>query len=205
MKQIDDLEAVRIVAGTLEPFSEPDRERIVRWAFERLGMVAGSQVAGTHVAPATKSGVSAQTTTSPTPEARDIRSFIQEKDPKNDSQLAAVVAYYHQFVAPENDRKESITSADLTEACRTADRARPSRPAQTLVNAYGQGLLNRGEYGHYTINAVGENLVAMVLPDDAGATGARRTASRLPTKRQASKKRTSKRSPANKSKKKRAK
>jgi len=34
----DDLEAVRLVAETLQPFTVDDRERIIRWAREKLGM-----------------------------------------------------------------------------------------------------------------------------------------------------------------------
>ena len=35
-KKVDDLEAVRMVAAALEPFGELDRDRIVRWANEKL-------------------------------------------------------------------------------------------------------------------------------------------------------------------------
>jgi hypothetical protein len=34
----DDLEAVRSLADTLQPFASEDRERIIRWAREKLGM-----------------------------------------------------------------------------------------------------------------------------------------------------------------------
>ena len=36
----DDLEAVRSLADTLQPFASEDRERIIRWAREKLGMTA---------------------------------------------------------------------------------------------------------------------------------------------------------------------
>ncbi len=38
----DDLEAVRLLADTLQPFASEDRERIIRWAREKLGMVSAS-------------------------------------------------------------------------------------------------------------------------------------------------------------------
>lgn len=38
----NDLEAVRLLADTLQPFTSKDRERIIRWARERLGMVTTS-------------------------------------------------------------------------------------------------------------------------------------------------------------------
>jgi hypothetical protein len=37
-------------------------------------------------------------------------------------------------------------------------------PAQVLVNAYQDGLFDRGGKSHYKLNSVGENLVAMALP-----------------------------------------
>jgi len=39
----DDLEAVRVLADTLQPFAVEDRERIIRWARERLGMATGNR------------------------------------------------------------------------------------------------------------------------------------------------------------------
>jgi len=41
----DDLEAVRSIADTLQPFANDDRERIIRWAREKLGMSTSTAVA----------------------------------------------------------------------------------------------------------------------------------------------------------------
>ena len=112
------------------------------------------------------------------PRRRIFRTFIDEKHPKNDIQLAAVVAFYHRFVALEGQRRESITKEDFLEGCRQSNRQRPPRPDQTMINAYQQGLLDRGEPGQYVINSVGENLVAVVLPDDGGETEERGTVNR---------------------------
>lgn len=54
------------------------------------------------------------------------------------------------------------------EACRKVDRKRPAAPSQVLVNAYHAALFDRGDRGVYRLNSVGENLVAMVLPEGAG-------------------------------------
>lgn len=184
-KPADDLEAVRTISDTLEPFPDDDRERILRWVREKLGM-SGVSTPG----PAAPHTVASE---SPLPESppvhpsasssggtpqMDIRSFVAEKDPRNDIELAATVAYFYQFVAPEDAQKESITGNDLVEACRAASRPRPARPAQTLGNAFTAGVLDRGAHGQYRLNAVGENLVAMVLPDSDGESKARRTANR---------------------------
>jgi hypothetical protein len=174
----DDLEAVRSVADTLQPFANDDRERIIRWAREKLGMsssasvaTAGRVEAGTD-APRDAAGAGAGT-----PSAVDIKKFVNEKAPKSDVHFAATVAYYYQFKASDNQRKEAITKEDLVEACRQVDRKRPKRSAQVLVNAYHDGLFDRGGKGSYKLNSVGENLVAMALPgaNETGKTPTRRS------------------------------
>jgi hypothetical protein len=164
----DDLEAVRSVADTLQPFANDDRERIIRWAREKLGMSTSAPVASAvrieASTEAPRDGVAVGTQT-----AVDIKKFVTEKAPKSDVQFAATVAYFYQFKSPENQRKESITREDLVEACRQVDRKRPKVPAQVLVNAYRDGLFDRGGKGSYKLNSVGENLVAMALPGTNGA------------------------------------
>lgn len=162
----DDLEALRSVVTALEPFDARDRERIVRWACEKLSIVVSAGVSpgkaeAQGATPPTRppAPVSAQ------PSARrDLRAFIAEKAPTTDTHFAAAVAYYYQFEAPESELKNAITASDLTEACRLADRTRLQDPGQTLRNALRDGLLDRAEPGTFKINAVGENLVAMALP-----------------------------------------
>lgn len=164
----DDLKAVRVLAATLQPFNGEDRERIIRWAREKLGMVAVSAVSSA-IAPkpdATMTDTINKTPVAPVVVAigTDIKKFVGDKAPKSDVHFAAAVAYYHQFVAPIGQRKDSITKEDIIEACRQVDRKRPKVPAQVMVNAYQDGLFDRGGKGHYKLNSVGENLVAMALP-----------------------------------------
>jgi hypothetical protein len=180
-KAKDDLEAVREIAELLDGFANDERERIIRWVREKLGMV----VVPTHgAAPVTNPATSPGTPTTPTTpaapsSATDMRTFVAQKKPKTDKQLAAVVAYYHRFVAPPEQRTESIGAQELINACRIADRGRPKSPAQTLVNAFHEGFLDRAERGAYRLNSVGENLVAMVLPDgESNGEGRRASAKR---------------------------
>ena len=144
--KVDDLEAVRILADTLQPFTSDDRERIIRWAREKLGMTTSVAPAlGAHVeanadAPRDAVVAGSQGTV-------DIKKFVTEKAPKSDVHFAATVAYFYQFKSPESQRKDSITKEDLVEACRQVDRKRPKVPAQVLVNAYHDGLFDRGGKG----------------------------------------------------------
>ena len=160
----DDLEAVRVLAETLQPFPTEDRERIIRWAREKLGMGAASTLITSPAAASVETTEQRAAAQESAPSGTDIKSFVSQKAPKSDVHFAATVAYYHQFIAPSDQRKDSITKEDLVEACRQVPRKRPKRPAQVLVNAYQDGVLDRGRTGHYRLNSVGENLVAMALP-----------------------------------------
>jgi hypothetical protein len=171
----DDLEAVRTIVSTLSAFDSGEQERIIRWSREKLGLPV--QVSGSASTKAQGTFDTLDAAAAEAPDSRkhvtatDIKSFIAEKAPSSDNQFAAAVAYYYRFEAPEAARKDTITSEDLQEACRLAGRARVARPAQTLINAHGVGLLDKaGDRGAYAISTVGENLVAMTLPGSAAGT-----------------------------------
>src|SRR3989449_11459428 len=175
MNKPDDLEAVRQIATTLESLQGSDRHPSLRWVRQNLGMA--------HQDNPPPSGPSGATLTSGSSATPDIKGFIQNKSPKNDTQLAATVAYFYRFVAPEAERKEAITADDLLEACRKADRKRPARAAQTMVNAFGAGLFDKARKGAYRLNSVGEDLVAMGLSGEGGPPTGTRTKSTKGTKR----------------------
>jgi hypothetical protein len=177
----DDLEAVRTIASTLEPFKADERERILRWAREKLGMTTAAPTAvhppapqfpdrpGAPATPVPAGAASGATPMMPSASA-DIRSFVETKAPRSLNELATVVAFYLRFVAPDAKQKEAITKDDLVEACRKVGRAVPERPEQVLVNTHGMGLLDRTSVrGAYELNAVGENLVALTLPSADGS------------------------------------
>lgn len=199
---VDDLDAVRTLVATLEPFDASEQERIIRWTREKLGLsLTPGPVIGAVPAPSARSPASVAATpelpaVAPIAEtsAMDIRTFVAEKAPATDVQFATVVAYYYRFEAPAAERKDSIGSADLQEACRQAGRARLTNPGQTLRNAKRDGLLDKAPgVGAYCINTVGENLVAMTLPQGTASptmthTGTKKKASKRKTKSKSKKK-----------------
>lgn len=168
-KTQDDLEAVRIVTTALIDFSPEEQERIIRWSREKLGLspapknLEGSQTPQpSSPAPAERPEGSA-----PAP-SKDLKTFVVGKSPKNDVQFAATVAYYYRFEAPPQQRRNEIDHVMLQDACRLTGRQRFKNPRITLNNAKNLGLLDRGgEAGKFAINTVGENLVAMTLPEQA--------------------------------------
>jgi hypothetical protein len=114
---------------------------------------------------------------------------MAEKDPKKDVHIAAVVAYYHRFEGPPAQRKDAINKEDLQEAMRLAGRPRFRNPLTTLNNAHILGLLDRGaEKATFTLNSVGENLVAMTLPGTGNSSPGRKKARKVVGKRAITKK-----------------
>lgn len=96
----------------------------------------------------------------------DIRAFTALKAPKSDRQFAAVVAYFYQFEAKPNDRRETIDAETMKEAARLAGRPQVARWAMTLTNAKNAGYLDAAGSGKFKLSSVGENLVAITLPGD---------------------------------------
>jgi hypothetical protein len=180
--QKDDLDALRAVIEALTGFEANDQERILRWAREKLGLsLQPAQPVHTVASSSPPPAHPPATSTPPSPEksATDIKSFVLAKAPASDIQFVAVVAYYYRFEAPLEARKDAVTADDVLEACRLVGRTRPGKVSQTMVNAHHQGLLDRAEgRGSYSINTVGENLVALTLPsgnaNGSGAGSARR-------------------------------
>jgi hypothetical protein len=194
-KPADDLEAIRLIIQALEPFDPKDRERIIRWATEKLGMTAVPAIPGPGSAPSAIAPVS-MPSIAPLGGAyavgagKDVRSFVMAKKPKSDNQMTAVVAYFYHFEAPAAERKDSIGKEELVDACRKSERKRPARPEQVLVNAYHAGLLDKaGSPGQYRLNSVGENLVAMVLPEQNSSTSNSSRSSKGINRRRVAKKR----------------
>jgi hypothetical protein len=170
-KTTDDLEAVRAVTDALIGFSPEDQERIIRWAREKLGLATTPRnLPDTRIPQPSSLALPTRPTepietTQPPPSARDLKTFVTGKSPKNDVQFAATVAYFYRFEAPPEQRLSEIDPRILQDACRLASRERFKYPLTTLNNAKNLGLLDSGsKRGQFAINSVGENLVAMTLP-----------------------------------------
>ncbi|MES2005985.1 MAG: hypothetical protein V4450_15815 [Bacteroidota bacterium] len=157
----DDLDALRTIVAALEPFDEKERERIMRWASEKLGVQNVTAPVGQVSTPI---GAIVSLPTAGHGGAKDIKSFLTEKSPTSANQLVAAVAYYYKFEAPANERKNSITKEELMDACRKAAIERPKAPNVVMVNAAKFGFVDNVGTGAYEINAVGENLVAVSMP-----------------------------------------
>jgi hypothetical protein len=180
-KPDDDLDAVRVISTALEPFDQVQREMILRFVRERVGMPLTNGVPGAAGSPPSPPVVDQTTPPTPVPISgkgpTDIKSFMEHKNPKNDIQAVAAVAYFYKFEAPASEHRDAITADEYVNACRLVGRQRPGRAAQTMHNAVRGGLVDAVGDGTFKLNSVGENLVAVVLPGDGSSDA---TATRKP-------------------------
>jgi hypothetical protein len=176
MLEASELEAVSSIVQTLESLNAEARARVMLYLRGRLD--AMGTVVPT-VTPITEDA------TRPKAERKstvvDIRTLKNEKDPKSDIEMAAVVAYYLQEEAPTGERNDRIGSSDLLKYFKQAGYPLPKRPRYTLTNAKNAGYLDQVAQGVYRLNPVGYNLVAHSLPSSSarprgeGRTNSRRT------------------------------
>lgn len=95
----------------------------------------------------------------------DIRSFKEQKKPTSARQMACLVAFFLQELAPINDRKETINCQDLEKYFKQAGFKLPSKMKQILIDSKSAGYFDSPARGEYKLNAVGYNLVAHGLPN----------------------------------------
>jgi hypothetical protein len=103
------------------------------------------------------------------------------------------VAYFYQLEARSEDRKEAIDASIMKEAARLAGWPQVQRWNMTLTNAKNAGYLDAAGSGKFKLSSVGENLVAITLPDEGRSGGGQSNSA---------KKKSNKRSPSKRGKKK---
>lgn len=162
------LDAAQKIVVELTGMTSEHQSLALKFAIETLGLRV----------PAAISPATAQPVHSPQPipphaassadHSTDIRSFTAMKDPKSDQQFAAVVAYFYQFEAKPEDRKEAIDGDVMRDAARLAPWPQRKRWNMTLTNAKNAGYLDAAGSGKFKLSSVGENLVAITLPGEGG-------------------------------------
>lgn len=167
-----DFMAAEDIKAILAGRDKTEQERIMRWVGESLGVTAAPPPPA-YTKPADPAAAAAVVyPAASVAHKKDIKSFMASKMPKSDMQAAAVIAYFFRFEAPEAERKDTVTPTDLQTASRQARGYSFNDARVTLNNAVGQGYFDRGGApGVFSLNAVGENLVAMALPGSGGENG----------------------------------
>lgn len=98
------------------------------------------------------------------PKVGDIKTLKEEKNPRGAAEMACLVAYYLQELAPPEARKDTIATADLRKYFKQAKFKLPVRIVQTLIHAKDAGYFDSAGSGSYKLNAVGYNLAVHTLP-----------------------------------------
>ena len=181
------LDAAQKIVAELTGMTSEHQSLALKFATETLGL----QV------PAAISPAAAQPIHSPQPipphaassadHSTDIRSFTAMKAPKSDQQFAAVVAYFYQFEAKPEDRKEAIDGDVMRDAARLAPWSQRKRWNMTLTNAKNAGYLDAAGSGKFKLSSVGENLVAITLPGEGGPGKNQRGSAKKNTKKPSTK------------------
>lgn len=94
----------------------------------------------------------------------DIRTFRREKNPTSARQMACVVAYYLKELAPMEDRKQSVSNADMEKYFTQAGFELPTALEQLLKDAKKSGYFESVGRGEFKLTRVGQNLVTHSLP-----------------------------------------
>jgi len=132
-------------------------------AFKKTALTESSPEAPKIPAPSSPSPVRPAAPASPQA-LKDIRSLKDEKKPTSAAQMACIAAFYLQKLAPEAERKESVSASDLEKYFKQAGFRLPQRVQQVLPDAKGSGYMDSAGRGEYKLNAVGYNLVVHNLP-----------------------------------------
>lgn len=160
----DELSALAVVLGALEPLDEEKREFVLRTAMDRLQI--NTTVGATHgngFGQSRTPGGDGGSHNGPTPELARMnpKEFMRRKQPATDVQRIACLAYY--LTHARNTAQ--FKTADLTKLNTEAAGGKFSNAAVAVRNATGlSGFLAPGGGGRKQIAALGEDIVN-ALPD----------------------------------------
>lgn len=157
-----ELEAIKTLQAALEPLAPEVRARVLDYVFRVLDIAPPASAAEPRtVAPSFTAATAHQVT--------DILTLKQDKKPKSANQMIALVAYYLAHAAPDAEKKDVITAADVRRYFVQGRYPMPGSLPQALINARSAGYIDLVDKGTYRLNSVGYNLVAHKLDGEEGS------------------------------------
>jgi hypothetical protein len=169
-----ELGAIKVLLSALSDLDEAARQRVLAYVFTRLDLQAP-------VADLEIGSVETDTTELPGSSVRRPRGvvptiieFKEAKKPRSANEMAAVLAYFLQYEAPQDERKDTVNKADLDRYFHLAKFRKPGDTRLTLVNSKNAGYLDQRGKGEYALSPIGYNLVAYKLGGDAQPSAIRR-------------------------------
>jgi hypothetical protein len=189
-----ELSAIQTILSALTNLQVEQRQRVIDYVFQRLGLTTAQPAATQAVAPHMASPAAPASVIQ---RLNDIRSLKEHKRPRSANEMAALVAYYLAELAPPGARKTEIGTEDITTYFKQANFPLPAVLRNTLVNAKAAGYFDSASHGLYKLNPVGHNLVAHGLPptgeEGRPAVRSRRTPRKTAAKAKAAKTKATKR------------
>lgn len=183
-----EIAAIKAVLEALSPISPKARLSVLEYAVKRLELNL-PELSRREVKREADAGASGGDRVEESTGKREfihIKQFKEQKKPRSANEMAALVAYYLANLAPEGERKKTLTQKDVETFFKIAEFPLPNQIRMTLANAKAAGYLDTSGEGEYKLNAVGHNLVVHSMPRGAQA-GVRKSRTRKPTKRHARK------------------
>jgi len=164
-KDIDkEVEAIRTVSSALEPLDDLGKQRVINYVLKRIGLIESEFIPSIKPTSFLKSAQDFLAETSLSEKITHIRQLRELKEPKTAIEMAALVAYYLSDLAPQNERKSTVTTKDMETYFKIASYRLPTALQQLLGNAKNAGYFDLVRMGEYKLNAVGYNLVVHNLP-----------------------------------------
>jgi hypothetical protein len=163
-KDIDqEVEAIRTISSVLKPLDDLGKQRVIDYVLKLFGLMASQPIQSVQAPSIPKSAQDFLAETSLS-EITHIRQFKELKKPKTAIEMAALVAYFLSDLAPQNERKSTVTTKDMETYFKIANYRLPTALQQLLGNAKNAGYFDLVRTGEYKLNAVGYNLVVHNLP-----------------------------------------
>lgn len=166
------LDAAQKIVAELQGMTPENQSLALQFAVQTLRLTPATVHSAPSMPPAHSHVPNAHAPVASSGQPTDIKSFTAAKAPKSDQQFAAVAAYFYQFEAPENERREAIDPDLLKSAGRLSGYGQAADWRTTLNNAMRSGYFNRAGRGEFALSSVGENLVAITLGGNGANSGA---------------------------------
>jgi hypothetical protein len=159
-------QAIDQIEKALASFEAPDRQTILNAVCSHLKIALTPGPASPAPANAQGGAVNPPAPLAAkreSPSGIDIKTLKNQKQPSSAQQMACIVAYYLAELAPEKERKATVTVADLEKYFKQA--GYPLRKMeQLLIDGKRSGYFDSETRGEYSLNRVGHNLVAHQMP-----------------------------------------
>lgn len=171
-----EIEAIKTILKTLQDLDDDNRKNVIEYVLKRIGFIL--PVNGGKDSDDGNNKKS-QNGEGDTEEIQHIKQFRELKQPKSALEMAVIIAYYLQYVAEAEKRKDRIGVTDLQTWFRIADYPLPRGEMRfVLVNTKNAGYIDSVGNGEYKLNAIGYNLVKHNLPrqDSSGQKSRTKTA-----------------------------